>query len=305
MKWVLQTNRLSKKYKDNVVVDHVNMSIKKGGIYGFIGQNGAGKTTFIRMILGLASPTAGEVKLFGQSADKNLITNRKRIGAMVEGPALFPHMTAEENVEVHRLQQGIPGKACIYQTLEIVGLQNTDSKKVKDFSLGMKQRLGIAVALLGDPEFLILDEPTNGLDPVGIIEIRELLKRLNQEKGITILISSHLLGELHQLATHYGIIHQGKLLEQITAKELNEKCKQHFLIKVEDIHKATIVIETKLNTTNFEVMPDTTIKLYDYLDQPRKVSSTLSENGLIVEQFMQLEEDLESYFTSLIGGKSK
>jgi ABC-2 type transport system ATP-binding protein len=304
-KWVLQTNHLSKKYKDDFVVDHVNMSIKKGEIYGFIGQNGAGKTTFIRMILGLTYPTKGNVELFEQSSNTDLIHSHKRIGAIVESPALFPNMTAYENVEVHRLQKGVPGKECVHQVLAVVGLRNTNRKKVKDFSLGMKQRLGLAIALLGDPEFLILDEPTNGLDPVGIIEIRELLKHLNQEKGITILISSHLLGELHQLATYYGIIHNGRLLEQITAQELNEKCKQHFHIKVDDIHKATTVIETKLGTTNFEIMPDTSIKLYEYLDQPRKISSILSENGLIVEQFMQLGEDLESYFTSLIGGTSK
>ncbi len=180
---------------------------------------------------------------------------------MIEHPAIYPNMSAVENLEVHRLQKGIPGKECISETLEIVGLSKTGKKKAKNFSLGMKQRLGIAIALLSDPEFLILDEPTNGLDPMGIVEIRELIKTLNREKGITVLISSHILSELSQLATKFGIIHKGKLLEQITAEQLNEKCRQYLKIKVDDPSLGATVIETSLQTTDFEVMNDGVIKL--------------------------------------------
>ncbi|MBK5446947.1 ABC transporter ATP-binding protein [Peribacillus sp. TH24] len=300
--YVLRTNNLSKKYKNQFALNKINLSIKKGSIYGIIGQNGAGKSTLIKISTGLAFPTKGTVELFGESNKFELIQARKRIGTIIESPALFPHMTAAENLEAHRLLKGIPGKECIKKTLSLVGLQDTGKKKAKNFSLGMKQRLGLAIALLGDPEFLILDEPINGLDPMGVVEIRELLKRLNRENGMTILISSHILSELHLLATHYGIIHEGELLEQLTVNELNERC-QHFLhIKVDNPNKAATVIENELETTDFEVMPDGSIKLFKYLDAPGKVSTTLSTNGLVIEQFMPKGENLESYFTNRIGG---
>ncbi len=300
--YVLKTNHLSKKYQDNIAVNKVSMSIKKGSIYGFIGQNGAGKSTLIRLITGLAYPTDGTFELFAESSKQGLIEARKRIGTIIEGPALYPHMTAAENLEAHRLLKGIPGKDCVGKALAIVGLQNTGKKKAKNFSLGMKQRLGLAIALLGDPEFLLLDEPINGLDPMGVVEIRELLKKLNQEYGITILISSHILSELHLLATHYGIIHKGELLEQLSAKELNEKCQQYLHIKVDNPNKGVTVIERHLETKNFEVMPDGVIKLFGYVDSPGKVSAILTSEGLIIEAFMPMGEDLESYFTHRIGG---
>lgn len=302
--FVLRTNHLSKSknYHAKMALNKVNVSIKKGSIYGFIGQNGAGKSTLIRLVCGLAYPTAGTIELFGKSNERELIEVRKRIGTIIEGPALYPHMTAYENLEAHRLLKGIPGKECIEKTLHLVGLQDTGKKKAKNFSLGMKQRLGLAIALLGDPEFLILDEPINGLDPMGVVEIRELLKKLNQEYGITILISSHILSELHLLATHYGIIHQGELLEQLTVKELNEKCQQYLHIKVDNPNKAASVIETHFTTQDFEVMPDGSIQLFAYVDVPGEVSKALTSQGLVIEQFMPMGEDLESYFTNRIGG---
>src|SRR5699024_1585071 len=218
---------ISKQYKQHKALDNVSLRINKGDIYGFIGQNGAGKTTLIRLIAGLSFPSNGSFKLFGTSSEKSKVNARKSVGAIVETPALYAHMTAYENLAIQRLQKGIPGKACIDKALTLVGLEDTGNKKVKNFSLGMKQRLAIASALLGDPAFLILDEPTNGLDPSGIREIRELLKKLNQEQGLTILISSHILSELHQLATRFGIIHKGHLIEELSAEELNEKCRQH------------------------------------------------------------------------------
>lgn len=299
---VLRTNQLSKKYQDNMALNKVNLSIKKGSIYGFIGQNGAGKSTFMRLITGLAYPTSGNFELFGESNEQGLIEARKRIGTIIEGPALYPHMTAAENLEAHRLLKGIPGKDCVGKNLALVGLENTGKKKARNFSLGMKQRLGLAIALLGDPELLLLDEPINGLDPMGVVEIRELLKKLNQEYGITILISSHILSELHLLATHYGIIHKGELLEELSAEELNAKCQHYLHIKVDNPNKGATVIERHLATKDFEVMPDGVIKLFANVDSPGEVSTLLTNEGLVIEEFMPMGEDLENYFTNLIGG---
>ncbi|WP_077622566.1 ABC transporter ATP-binding protein [Sediminibacillus massiliensis] len=300
--YVLTTNQLSKKYQNKLALDNVSVRIKKGAIYGFIGQNGAGKSTLIRLITGLAYPTTGTFELFGENSERELIEARKRIGTIIEGPALYPQMTAAENLEAHRLLKGIPGKDCIEKTLKIVGLHETGKKKAKNFSLGMKQRLGLAIALLGDPEFLVLDEPVNGLDPMGVVEIRELLKKLNREYGITILISSHILSELHLLATDYGIIHNGELLEQLSAKELQEKCQQYLHIKVDNPNKAATIIENRLSTQEFEVMPGGTIKLFAYVNVPGKVSRILSQEGLVIEEFMPMGEDLETYFSNRIGG---
>ncbi|MDE6626170.1 MAG: ATP-binding cassette domain-containing protein [Lachnospiraceae bacterium] len=207
-------------------LDGLCMEIHKGDIYGFVGKNGAGKTTLMRILAGRARQSAGKVEFFGESEEKGLCVQRRRIGAMIEIPALYLGMTATDNLEVLRLQYGISGRGCILELLKLVGLTDAADKRVKDFSLGMKQRLGLAMALMSNREFLVLDEPINGLDPEGIVEFRELLKKLNRELGITILISSHLLGELSQLATCYGFIHKGKMVEEITAERLREKLKE-------------------------------------------------------------------------------
>ncbi|CAM3918969.1 ATP-binding cassette domain-containing protein [Cohnella lubricantis] len=300
--YVLRTNLLTKRYKQQLALDNVDMSIRAGSIYGFIGQNGAGKSTLMKLVTGLAFQTSGSIELFGQSEEKALIEARHRIGVAIEQPALFPYMTAYENVEAHRIQRGIPGRECVAQALKLVGLGETGRKKARNFSLGMKQRLSLAVALLGDPEFLILDEPTNGLDPMGVVEMRELLRKLNRERGITILISSHILSELHQLATHYGIIHHGKLLEQLTADELQARCRTFLHIKVDAPERAAAVIERELDTNEFEVLENGAIRLYAHLERPGRVSSALAAHGLEIEQFMPMGEDLESYFTARIGG---
>jgi ABC-2 type transport system ATP-binding protein len=301
--FVLRTNELTKTYKNNVVLDKVTLSIKRGSIYGMIGQNGAGKSTLIRIVNGLASPSSGSIELFGASGERELVLARKRMGSIIESPAVFPHMTAWENMELCRIQKGIPGRNCIEKTLELVGLQEAGKKKARHFSLGMKQRLGIAMALLGDPEFIILDEPTTGLDPLGVMNLRELLKRLHAENGTTILVSTHILSELHLLATHYGIIHKGKLLEQLTANELHEQCRQYLHIKVNDASMAATIIDQELHTTDFEVMPDGVIRLYQSVHDPGMVSSLLVRAGLTIEQFMPMGEDLESYFASRIRGE--
>ncbi|WP_271813871.1 ABC transporter ATP-binding protein [Clostridium beijerinckii] len=302
MTYVLETKNLTKKYKNTQALDNINIKLEKGNIYGFVGQNGAGKTTLIRLITGLSFPTSGELYLFGQTGEKKLQEQRKRLGCMVETPALYPNMTAYQNLEIQRIQRGIPDKKVIEDTLELVGLKDTGKKKAKDFSLGMKQRLGIALALINDPEFLILDEPVNGLDPVGIVEIRELIKRLNKEKGMTILISSHILEELYHTADHYIIISNGNILETLTQEELNEKCKKHIAINVDDVSIAATILEDELHTNNYQIMPDKTIRLYDYLDDIKSVSIALSRNNLIITGISLAGDSLEDYFIRRIGG---
>src|SRR5699024_6321368 len=291
-----------KKYSDDFAIENVNITIKKGETYGLIGQNGAGKSTILRLVTGLAFPTSGTIELISNDNPNKLADSQKRMGAIIESPALFPNMSAYENLEVQRLQRGIPGKDCIAKTLELVGLTNTEKKKVKSFSLGMKQRLGIGLALISDPEFLILDEPTNGLDPMGIVELRELIKKLNREKGLTVLLSRQILREPHHLATCFGIIHKGELLEELSSKELDERCRQHFQIKVDHPTKGATVLEKELSTTNFEVMQDGTMKLFNHLEDVRTVSRTLTEHGLVIEHLSQNGDSLESYFSKLVGG---
>lgn len=298
--FIVRTKHMTKTYRNQNVVDQVDLRVKKGAIYGFIGLNGAGKSTCIRLIAGLTDPTQGSIELFGAADKQGMNRARKRIGTMIEAPALYPHMTAVQNLEVIRIQRGIPGKACIHKTLEKVGLTYTGKKKVINFSLGMKQRLGIAVALLSQPELLILDEPINGLDPVGVIEIRQLLQQLNEELNVTIIISSHILTEVHQIATHYGIIHQGKLLEQCTKEEIEGKCQAHLYLRVDNVPKAVTVFEKKLGTQNFEVLDDGSIKLLAYVNEPMTVSKLLHEHGVLIEQLTPKHDTLEGYFTRVI-----
>ena len=299
---ILKTYNITKKYGEQVAVNNVNMTIKKGDIYGFIGQNGAGKTTLIRMITGLAHKTSGEIELFGSNSEEQLIRGREFVGSIIESPAFYKNMTARENLEVSRLVRNIPNKKSIDEVLELVGLKDTGKKKVKDFSLGMKQRLGIANALLGNPKLLILDEPINGLDPMGIIEIRELLKKINKEKGITILISSHILGELSEVATTYGIISGGKLIEEISSEALAEKCRQYIDLKVDDAKKAVILLEREFGITDYEVLEDNKIKVFSHLDKGGAINSILSKAGVIVENISIKGEKLEEYFMDSIGG---
>lgn len=299
---VLKTRNLSKKYGNQYAVDNVNMTIKKGDIYGFIGQNGAGKTTLIRIITGLIHKTGGELELLGASSNSQLDQVRTLVGSLVEMPAFYSNMTARENLEVSRLVRNIAGKQCIDEVLDLVGLKNVEKKKFKNFSLGMKQRLGIANALLGNPRFLILDEPINGLDPVSIVEMRELLKKVNKEKDVTILISSHILSELSELATCYGIINSGKLIEEISAEELKEKCKQYIEIQVSDAKKAVVLLETELNIRDYAVLPENIIKVYSHLDSVGRINTLLSTNGIVVEKIVSKGQNLEEYFINAVGG---
>lgn len=224
---ILVTRDLTKKYHKASVVDHVSMSVKRRDIYGFIGENGAGKTTFMRMVCGLAKPTSGELELYGVTGEKNLQKARKKMGVLIENPAVHPNMSAMEHLQVQRRYLGLSAKEFEHTAealLELVGLADTGKKKTKEFSLGMKQRLGLAIALTGNPGFLILDEPTIGLDPAGKAELRSLLWKLNQEKGLTVFFSSHDLSEMQRLATRYGFLHRGKLIKELTAEELEQEC---------------------------------------------------------------------------------
>lgn len=299
---ILKTYNITKKYGNQLAVDNVNMTIKKGEIYGFIGQNGAGKTTLIRLITGLIHKSAGEIELLGASSETELNKSRTMVGSLIETPSFYTNMTARENLEVSRLVRNIPGKKCVDEVLELVGLKDVEKKKVKNFSLGMRQRLGIANALMGNPKLLILDEPINGLDPMGIIEIRELLKKINKEKDMTILISSHILSELSELATTYGIISKGKLIEEITAKQLSEKCRQYIDLRVDDTSRAVTLLERELGISDYEVLESNNIKVFSNLDNVGAVNSLLSKSGVIVESINVKGENLEEYFMNTIGG---
>lgn len=300
--YVLKTNNLTKNYHGVNVLHDLSVTLEAGKIYGLIGQNGAGKSTLMRLVTGLSFPTSGSIELFGHTGERTLQIERKMVGSMIEYPSLAPNMTAKENIKLHRIMRGIPDKEVEDEVLELVGLAGTGKKKAKNFSLGMKQRLGIAVALLGNPELLILDEPINGLDPLGVVEIRNLIKKLCEERQITILISSHNLPEMYQTATDYIIIHKGEIKQTLTLAQLEECCKHHLLITCEQPEKLVSILEMKLKTTNYKVMPNKAVKLYDYLDEKERVARVLFENGIIVTNFSSEGDTLEDYFISIVGG---
>ena len=301
---VLVTHGLSRAYGHSKALDGVSVAVRKGEIYGLVGRNGAGKTTLMRLVTGQSAPTAGSVELFGQTG-RELLQARRRTGAMIETPSFAPFLTARENLEYYRLQRGIPGKQAVDEVLELVDLRETGKKKFKTFSLGMKQRLGLALALMNHPDFLILDEPINGLDPEGVAEFRTLLRRLNRERETTILISSHILTELSSVATCYGFLEQGQLLEEITAQTLHDKCRTCLRLSVDDAPRAAMLLQTKLGTDNFQVLPGSVIELYDCLDRPQEVSGTLASGGVAILGMEQKSADLEAYFLNLIGGGRK
>lgn len=300
VKHVLKTDRLTKSYRGAYALKQATVTLERGKIYGLIGQNGAGKTTLMRLIAGLTFPTSGSIELFGRTGEQAQ-QERKRIGCLIEHPGLVPSMTAREHMKLYRLMRGIPNQELEQELLETVGLADTGSKKAKNFSLGMKQRLGIAVALLGNPELLILDEPINGLDPLGVVEIRQLIKKLSEERQMTILISSHNLPELYQTATDYIIIHKGEIKQALTQAQLEENCKHHLLISSDQPEKLVSVLEMELKTSQYKVMPDHSVKLYDYLDKKEQVAKVLFEHGIFVTNLSLEGDTLEQYFISVIG----
>lgn len=302
---LLKTNNLTKNFGDLCSVNNINMKIKKGDIYGFIGKNGSGKTTTLRLITSLIFPSSGEIIIFGENIKESNILTKSRIGAVIENPAFYPDLSARENLEFYRLQKGIVNKNIVNEVLEKVNLKDTGKKKFKNFSLGMKQRLGIALAIMNNPDFLILDEPLNGLDPMGIAELRAMIKNLNEEHNITIILSSHILSELAQVATRFGFIDNGCLLKEITIDELNEECNKSISINVDNVEKAIVIIEEKLNTNKFSIINKSEIRLYDYLDNPSEVSFQLNSNGIRINSIKEIGINLEDYFINLIADKKR
>lgn len=301
MEYILETHNLEKKYRNVKVISNVNMNVKKGAIYGIIGKNGAGKTTLMRLICGLQEPTNGTYVISGISnKDKKIIEMRKRIGAIIETPSIYLDMTPVENLKSQYKMKGLYEKDNLYKLLELVGLSQAEKKKVKNFSLGMKQRLGIAMALVGNSDFIILDEPINGLDPEGIIEMRELILKLNREKGITFLISSHYLDELSKIATDYGFLNKGKIIKEITSTELESSKTKKTVITVSDIVECKKYLEEK--KIRYEITLDKKINLYDQINVS-ELAINLSNRNCIINEFHEKEETLENYYINLIGGE--
>ena len=302
MEYILQTNSLTKKYKNFQALNGLSMHVPKGSIYGFVGKNGAGKTTLIRLICGLQEPTSGDFSLYDiQNNSRNIVKSRRRMGAVVETPSIYMDMTAEENLKQQYLILGLPSYDGIQELLKLVGLENTGKKKAKNFSLGMTQRLGIAIALAGDPDFLVLDEPVNGLDPQGIVEMRELLLKLNRERQITILISSHILDELSRLATHYGIIDQGRMVKELSAEDLETFCRKCVRMEVTDTKALTRVLDTM--KLDYKIISSTTADVFAKVNVTQIVTALAKANCEVLSMH-ERDESLESYYISLVGGGS-
>lgn len=297
---LLQTHALTKQYGHQKAVDNVDIHIKKGAIYGFIGRNGAGKTTCMRMICGLAKPTSGDIEMFGYSG--NELTNvRSRVGCLIETPGLYPNLSAQENLKLKCKLFGINKKGYTEEILRKVGLSDVGKKKTKNFSLGMKQRLGIGLALVGEPDLLVLDEPINGLDPQGIAEVRETIQNLCSQQDMTVFISSHILEELSKLATDYGIINNGSLIQEITREELLNKCSDKISITVDNPNKAVTVLDG-MGFTNYMIMDQNHIDVYERLNESAALNEKLVKSGVSVSQIAVTGMELETYFLNLTGG---
>lgn len=301
MDYVLRTNALCKKYKDYKALNGLSMNVPKGAIYGFVGKNGAGKTTLIRLICGLQEPTSGEYTLYGaKNTDKAILKARRRMGAVVETPSIYLDMTAEDNLKQQYRILGLPSYDGLEDILKLVRLENTGKKKAKNFSLGMRQRLGIAIALVGDPDFLVLDEPVNGLDPQGIIEMRELILKLNREQQITVLISSHILDELSRLATHYGFIDKGQIVKEISAKELDTACRKCIRLEVSSTRTLSRVLDNM--NVEYNILSDKAADVYAKINVSELTFALVKENCEVISM-QERDESLESYYIGLVGGK--
>ncbi|MCI8477991.1 MAG: ATP-binding cassette domain-containing protein [Oscillospiraceae bacterium] len=297
---VIQTMGLSKRYRDRWAVDHLDLRVEQGDIYGFIGQNGAGKSTTLKLLCGLARPTQGEALIFEKPIWDAVAC--RRVGSLIEQPGLYPDLSGWENLRLYAALLGLDSpEQQVDEILETVGLFPKEKKPMRHYSMGMKQRLGVGLALLGGPDLLLLDEPINGLDPEGIREMRELLLRLNRERGLTILVSSHILGELSKIATRYGIIQEGRLVEQITAAELEQKCTDYLHLKADQPQKVAALLEQKLHLKRWEMRPEGEIRIYEAVDA-KAVGQTLAQAGVAVEEMGLHQQDLEGYFLEQMGG---
>ena len=301
-KYLLSTQGLTKQYGRQKAVDHIDIHIKKGAIYGFIGRNGAGKTTTLKMISGLARPTDGEIIMFGYRGGglKNI---RSRVSCLIEAPGVYGNLSAYDNLKIKCKLFGIQEKSYIPEILEMVGLNHVGKKKVKHYSLGMKQRLGIGLTLVGDPDLLLLDEPINGLDPQGIVEVRDTILRLNEERNMTILVSSHILEELSKIATHYGLIHNGSLLQEMTKEELMKRCSERIEICLDEPKRAVPVLD-EMGFTNYQIVDKERIHIFERLEESAGLNMELAKAGILVREIRITSEELEDYFLNLTGGAS-
>lgn len=303
MDYVLTTNALCKTYKNGKALNGLSMKIPKGAVYGFIGKNGAGKTTLIRLICGLQEPTSGEYTLYGRKhSDRDILKSRRRMGAVVETPSIYLDMTAEDNLKQQYRIVGLPSFDGLHEILKLVGLEHTGKKKAKHFSLGMRQRLGIAIALVGEPDFLVLDEPVNGLDPQGIIEMRELILKLNKERQITVLISSHILDELSKLATHYGFIENGRIVKEISASELDAACRKRIRLEVTNVRTLARVLDSM--NVEYHILSEREADAYAKINVSELTLALAKENCEVISM-QERDESLESYYVSLVGGGRK
>ena len=300
---LLQTRNLTKQYGRHRAVDDVNMHIKKGAIYGFIGRNGAGKTTCLKMISGLSTPSYGEIEMFGYKG-KDLQKVRSRVGCLIEAPGLYGNMSAYDNLNIKCKLTGIKKKGYIEELLKTVGLDAVGEKKTKHYSLGMKQRLGIALALVGEPDLLILDEPINGLDPQGLVEVRETIQKLAKERGMTICISSHILEELSKIATDYGIIHNGCLVQELTREELMKKCSERIELTLDNPKQAVPVLDD-MGFSSYQVIDKEHIYIFERLGESARLNMELAKAGIPVKGISITSEELENYFLRLTGGDNR
>lgn len=300
MEYLLSTNGLTKQYGEQKALNSVDIHVRKGEIYGLIGRNGAGKTTLLKIISGLSSPTKGTFSIFGKSG-REISREFGRVGTLIESPGVYPDMSAYENIKLKCIAMGVRKKNVVEELLGTVGLKDAGKKAVKNFSVGMKQRLGIALALVGDVDLVVLDEPINGLDPQGIVEVRETIEKLNKDKGITFIISSHILEELSKMATSYGIIHHGELVQELSREELSAKCSERLELKTTDVSKACVVLE-KMGIRNLKVVDKNSVYIYERLDEVSAIVRELVHGDVDVLGISVLNENLEDYFLGLTGG---
>lgn len=299
---LIECQQLTKTYKKQCALDHVNLKIAKGEIFGLIGQNGAGKSTMMKLLAGLIHPSEGDFKLFGKYPQEDPYVYR-RIGTLIEQPGMYGNMTAMGNMHVKALAMGCNNTKELEHLLQQCDLDPKSKKKAGSFSLGMKQRLGLALTMIGNPELLILDEPVNGLDPQGIMDIRKVLLRLNEERGVTILLSSHILEELSKIATSYGIIKDGALIQQMSREELDNSCKDYCQLIVEDVKKAAVVLEKDCHVENIKVLEEDTIHIYEDIDTA-SINTILVKQDIRVKEIMMHKQNLEAYFLNVTGGDS-
>ena len=300
---VITMRGLCKSYKKQEVLHDFSLTVERGHICGLIGPNGAGKTTIMKILAGFFFPSKGELELFG--SPENLDDSRARMSFMIEQPIIAGSMTARENLEYIRYLRGYPDERRIDEILDLIGLANTGKKRAAKFSLGMKQRLGIGMALLPKPEVMVLDEPVNGLDPEGIVEVRQLIKRMQEEWGVTVLISSHLLSELSELCTDFSIISHGSLIENLSREELLIRCRNHIALRTDDINKTAAILEDKLQIADYKVIHGEEIQIFEHLSDILHISKTLTDSGLVITKLNEEGQNLEDYYLEKAGGRNE